>query len=138
MPYWPFPSMQNRTQQISMARSKRIVLLGLGLSFIGAAQTAGAHADAAQPQALENSVVKIFSTMRLPDPFKPWTKQAPSEATASGVVIEGKRILTNAHAVLYASQVQIQANAAGDKESATVLAIAPGIDLAVLQLDDPS
>jgi S1-C subfamily serine protease len=88
--------------------------------------------------ALENSVVKIFSTMRYPDPFKPWTKQAPSEATASGVVIEGKRILTNAHAVLYASQVQVQANAAGDKVSATVLAIAPGIDLAVLQLDDPS
>ena len=122
-----------------MARSKRIVLLGLGLAFIGAAQAAAARAgEAAQPQALENSVVKIFSTMRSPDPFKPWTKQAPSEVTASGVVIEGKRILTNAHAVLYASQVQVQANAAGDKVSATVLAIAPGIDLAVLQLDDPS
>jgi S1-C subfamily serine protease len=120
-----------------MARSTRIVLLGLGLSFIAAQQPAHAG-EAAQPQALENSVVKIFSTMRLPDPFKPWAKQAPSEATASGVVIEGKRILTNAHAVLYASQVQVQANAAGDKESATVLAIAPGIDLAVLQLDDPS
>jgi S1-C subfamily serine protease len=122
-----------------MACSKRIVLRGLGLAFIGAAQAAAAHAgEAVQPQALENSVVKIFSTMRSPDPFKPWTKQAPSEATASGVVIEGKRILTNAHAVLYASQVQVQANAAGDKVSATVLAIAPGIDLAVLQLDDPS
>jgi len=76
--------------------------------------------------------------MRYPETFKPWTKQAPSEATASGVVIEGKRILTNAHAVLYASQVQVQANAAGDKVGATVLAVAPGIDLAVLQLDDPS
>jgi S1-C subfamily serine protease len=85
---------------------------------------------------IENSVVKVFSTMRYPDPFKPWTKQAPTEATASGVVIEGNRILTNAHAVLYASQVQVQANAAGDKVSATVIAIAPGIDLAVLKLDD--
>jgi S1-C subfamily serine protease len=87
---------------------------------------------------IENSVVKVFSTMRYPDPFKPWTKQAPTEATASGVVIEGNRILTNAHAVLYASQVQVQANAAGDKVSATVIAIAPGIDLAVLKLDDAS
>src|SRR5271167_3632425 len=137
-PSWPFPSMQNRTQEISMARSKRIVLLGLGLAFSGAAQAAAHAGEAAQPQALENSVVKIFSTMRSPDPFKPWTKQAPSEVTASGVVIEGRRILTNAHAVLYASQVQVQANAAGDKVSATVLAIAPGIDLAVLQLDDPA
>jgi S1-C subfamily serine protease len=88
--------------------------------------------------AVENSVVKVFSTMRYPDPFKPWTKQAPAEATGSGVVIEGKRILTNAHVVLYASQVQVQASAAGDKVSATVVAVAPGIDLAVLQLDDPS
>jgi S1-C subfamily serine protease len=85
-----------------------------------------------------NSVVKVFSTMRYPDPVKPWTKQAPSEATGSGVVIEGKRILTNAHVVLYASQVQVQANEAGDKVSATVEAIAPGIDLAVLKLDDES
>jgi S1-C subfamily serine protease len=110
----------------------------VGALFAAAAFAAAHAADQTEVPALENSVVKIFSTMRYPDPFKPWAKQAPSEATASGVVIEGKRILTNAHAVLYASQVQIQANAAGDKLSASVLAIAPGIDLAVLQLDDPS
>ena len=92
--------------------------------------------EADRPPAIENSVVKVFATMRYPDPFKPWTKQAPSEVTASGVVIEGRRILTNAHVVLYASQVQIQANAAGDKVAATVVAVAPGIDLAILQLDD--
>jgi S1-C subfamily serine protease len=120
-----------------MARSTRLALLAIGVSLAGGAALSRA-ADQAQAAALENSVVKIFSTMRYPDPFKPWTKQAPTEATASGVVIEGKRILTNAHAVLYASQVQIQANAAGDKLSASVLAIAPGIDLAVLQVDDPS
>jgi S1-C subfamily serine protease len=121
-----------------MARYPRIILSILGALFTVAAHSAPHAADPAEAPALENSVVKIFSTMRYPDPFKPWTKQAPSEATASGVVIEGKRILTNAHAVLYASQVQIQANAAGDKLSASVIAIAPGIDLAVLQLDDPS
>src|SRR5271169_3637333 len=131
--------MQSRTQEIFMARTKRKVLLAIALSWIGASQAVAARAaDAVESPALEDSVVKIFSTMRLPDPFKPWAKQAPSEATASGVVIEGRRILTNAHAVLYASQVQVQANAAGDKVSATVVAIAPGIDLAVLQLDDPS
>src|SRR5689334_22390060 len=87
---------------------------------------------------VENSVVKVFSTVRYPDFFKPWTKQAPSEVTGTGVVIEGKRILSNAHVVLYSSQVQIQANQAGDKISATVEAVAPGIDLAVLKLDDES
>jgi S1-C subfamily serine protease len=93
---------------------------------------------AAVPTNVENAVVKVFSTLRYPDPFRPWTKQAPSDVTASGVVIEGKRILTNAHVVLYSSQVQIQANQAGDKLSATVVAVAPGIDLAVLKLDDES
>src|SRR5207245_9555314 len=88
--------------------------------------------------AVENSVVKVFSTARYPDMYRPWTKQAPSEVTGSGVVIEGKRILSNAHVVLYASQVQVQANQSGDKISATVEAIAPGIDLAVLKLDDES
>jgi S1-C subfamily serine protease len=86
----------------------------------------------------ENAVVKVFSTMRYPDFFRPWNKQAPAEASGSGVVIEGKRILTNAHVVLYASQIQVQGNQAGDKIAATVVAISPDIDLAVLKLDDPS
>jgi S1-C subfamily serine protease len=88
--------------------------------------------------AVANSVVKVFSTMRYPDPYKPWTKQAPREATGSGVVIKGRRILTNAHVVLYASQVQVQANQSGNLVPATVEVIAPGIDLAVLKLDDDS
>jgi S1-C subfamily serine protease len=94
----------------------------------GTAQAAGVE--------VANSVVKVFSTMRYPDLVKPWSKQAPVEASGSGVVIEGHRILTNAHVVLYATQVQIQANEAGDRLSATVVAVAPGIDLAVLKLDD--
>ena len=85
---------------------------------------------------VENSVVKIFATARYPDPFKPWTKQSPEEVTGSGVIIEGKRILTNAHVILYASQVEVQANQGSDKISAKVEAIAPGIDLAVLKLED--
>jgi len=85
---------------------------------------------------VENSVVKVFSTMRLPDPYRPWTKQAPADASGTGVVIEGKRILTNAHVVLYATQIQIQANQSGDKIFATVESISPGIDLAVLKLED--
>lgn len=95
-----------------------------------------AAASESIPNNIENAVVKVFSTMRYPDPSRPWTKQAPTEVTASGVVIEGDHILTNAHAVLYASQVQVQANQAGDKISATVVAVAPGIDLAILKLDD--
>lgn len=87
---------------------------------------------------IEDSVVKIFATVRFPDPYQPWTKQPPEDQTGSGVVIEGKRILTNAHVVNYADDIQIQASQAGDKISAHVEYIAPGIDLAVLKLDDES
>ena len=107
------------------------------LAFLTALASGHAQEKPAAP-AVENSVVKVFSTARLPDPYKPWTKQAPRESTGTGVIIEGNRILTNAHVVLYASQVQVQANQSGDKISATVESIAPGIDLAVLKLEDES
>ena len=100
--------------------------------------SAGAQSSQAvtPSKSVENAVVKIFATLRAPDPTKPWSKQSPSEITGSGTVIAGKRILTNAHVVSYASEVQIQANQAGDKISAHVESVAPGIDLAVLKLDD--
>ena len=115
----------------------------LPLLLVGAlgASTLAAQARASSPEPtfhIEDSVVKVFSTIRQPDTSKPWTKQSPQEATGTGVIIEGHRILTNAHVVLYASQVQVQANQAGDKISATVEFSAPGIDLAVLKLEDDS
>jgi S1-C subfamily serine protease len=113
------------------------LILGLSASVLVVPSHAASRAAAARAP-IESSVVKVFATIRYPDPFKPWTKQAPTEVSASGVVIEGKRILTNAHVVLYATQVQVQANAEGDKVAATVVAVAPGIDLAVLQLEDPA
>ncbi len=111
------------------------LVLALAYPLVRAA-TETPNTPAAPPAGIESSVVKIFSTARHPDTIRPWTKQAPSESTGSGVVIEGRRILTNAHVVLYASQVQVQANQSGEKISATVEAIAPAIDLAVLKLDD--
>jgi S1-C subfamily serine protease len=104
-----------------------VIALGTGLAE-AQNETAG----------LEGSVVKVFASMRYPDPYKPWTKQAPSEATGSGVVISGNRILTNAHVVMYASEVQIRANQAGNKITARVETIARDMDLAILKLEDDS
>src|SRR5208283_4077879 len=118
------------------ARLVFVALFASGLSFQAAEPPSPVATTNAAAGTIENSVVKIFATVRYPNPYEPWTKDSPEEQTGSGVVIEGKRILTNAHVVDYASQVQIQANQAGDKISATVEAIAPGIDLAVLKLDD--
>ena len=120
-------------------RSLRLALLGaLSIPLLTAGARAAAPADEPVSHEAENAVVKVFSTIRRPDIVKPWSKQAPVDASGSGVIIEGKRILTNAHVVAYASQVQVQGNGSGDKVSATVEAFAPGIDLAVLKLEDES
>jgi S1-C subfamily serine protease len=88
--------------------------------------------------AADNAVVKVFATLRRPDLSRPWSKSPPQDVSGSGVVIEGHRILTNAHVVAYASQVQIQGSQTGDKVPATVEVMSPDIDLAVLKLDDDS
>jgi S1-C subfamily serine protease len=84
------------------------------------------------------SVVKIFASMHQPELYRPWTKASPQESTGSGVVIAGKRILTNAHVANYASQLYVQFDKSSDKLPATVVALAPGIDLAILKLADES
>jgi S1-C subfamily serine protease len=86
---------------------------------------------------IEPSVVKVIVTKRAPDFFRPWTKAGPDKAAGSGVVIEGKRILTNAHVVIHASQVFVQMRKGGDQLNAKVTAIGPGIDLALVELTDP-
>jgi S1-C subfamily serine protease len=126
-----------------MTHSPRIVLTACLLAMLAARAMAAdpkpaAAASNAIKQEAEAAVVKVFSTIRRPDVARPWGKSSPIEASGSGVVIEGRRILTNAHVVAYASQVQVQGNEAGDKISATVEAFAPGIDLAILKLDDES
>lgn len=86
---------------------------------------------------LEKSVVKLNVTKRAPDLFRPWTKAAPAKSSGSGAVIDGNRILTNAHVVMHASQVYVQMRDGGDQLPAKVTAIGPGIDLAIVELDDP-
>ena len=95
-------------------------------------------AERVRAGSVQTSVVRIYSTIRQPDTYKPWLRQTPTEITGSGVVIDGKRILTCAHVVNYASQVKVQADQSSERVSATVQAIAPGIDLAILTLEDNS
>jgi S1-C subfamily serine protease len=90
-------------------------------------------ANAAGP---EESVVRVFASLRLPNPTRPWAKQNPVEVMGTGAVIDGKRILTNAHIVLYASEVFVQGQKGGDRIVAKVAALGGGIDLAILTLED--
>jgi S1-C subfamily serine protease len=102
------------------------------------AASADQTAENARENLIRESVVKISATLRYPDILHPWTKQTPREASGTGVVISGKRILTNAHMVLYSSQLFIQSQQSSEKLTATVEAVSPGMDLAVLKLEDES
>ncbi len=66
-------------------------------------------ADLATAGGPEDSIVRVLASLRLPNPVRPWTKQAPVEVMGTGVVIDGKTVLTNAHIVLYAGEVFVQA-----------------------------
>lgn len=103
----------------SMALSAWTALAGLGLAA-----------------EVEDSVVKVFSNVRLPNIVQPWLKQGSQEATGTGVVIEGNRILTNAHVVSYASDVSVQPRQSDERFEARVVAYAPAVDLALLEVED--
>jgi len=94
-------------------------------------------ASSVQANEIRNSVVKIIVSKSPPNMFRPWEVTAPSDASGSGVVIEGGRILTNAHVVNYAQQIYVQPYEKSDKLDATVEFISEDCDLATLKLDDP-
>jgi S1-C subfamily serine protease len=112
-----------------------MMLTGIAAGDLARAEQAP---DVARESAIRESVVKISATMRFPDILRPWTKQSPREASGTGVIISGKHILTNAHVVLYASQLFVESQQSSDKLTASVEAVSPGMDLAVLKLDDES
>lgn len=94
---------------------------------------AAAPAAAAGP---EDAAVRVFATARYPSQFRPWTNGIPAETAGSGTVIDGKRVLTNAHVVLYATEVHVQGRPGEDKVEAKVEFISPDMDLAVLTVKD--
>jgi S1-C subfamily serine protease len=114
-----------------MLRASCAMLLLLPAWPVASAGEAGAESS------IEDSVVRIFVAQRGPAANAPWNRVS-REVTGSGLVIEGNRILTNAHVVTFAAQLQIQGQQGGDKYIATVESVATAMDLAVLKVEDPA
>ncbi len=92
-----------------------------------------------EPPAIDvsRSVVRVLATQRRPDLHRPWTHIPQRDVNGSGVVVEGRRILTNAQVVKYASRILVEPDHTGEKLTATVEFLADDMDLAVLKLEDP-
>jgi S1-C subfamily serine protease len=84
----------------------------------------------------EESVVKITASVRFPNPVQPWARAQPAQSVGTGVIIEGKRILTNAHLVEYGTEIYVEDRKGGEKLEATVQALNIDVDLAILTLTD--
>ncbi|GJM19944.1 MAG: serine protease [Phycisphaeraceae bacterium] len=111
-------------------------LLALVVALLALPAPAWAQADGSP--SVRDSVVKVYATYRGPSFERPWTKESPEEFTGSGFVIDGNRIVTNAHVVEQASQVFVQPPNSSDRMRAEVIAISQDIDLAILELRNDS
>jgi len=86
---------------------------------------------------LVDSVVKVFVTSNPMDYYRPWQAKGIKAGGGSGTVIEGNRILTNAHVVSDHTFIQVKKEADPKKYTARLVAIGHDCDLALLEVDDP-
>ncbi len=94
-----------------------------------------AEAEAALPS--ERAVVQILTSSQEPVYDAPWRFESVRRSTGTGFVIEGGRILTNAHVVAWAKQILVRRYQDPRLLPARVVFVGHDCDLALLQLEDP-
>ncbi|MBI5245260.1 MAG: trypsin-like peptidase domain-containing protein [Elusimicrobia bacterium] len=94
-------------------------------------------AAAGEDDIIRKSVVKIFTTYQKPDYYQPWQLSPQDQLSGSGVIIEGGRILTNAHVVSDHIFIQVRKAGDADKFNARVEFVGHDTELATLKVDDP-
>ena len=92
-------------------------------------------ADASRNQTFD-AVIKVYAVHTEPNYSLPWQRKRQMPSTSTGFVVEGKRILTNAHSVEHSTQVKVKKRGSDKKFIAKVLAIGTECDLALLSVED--
>jgi S1-C subfamily serine protease len=85
----------------------------------------------------EKSVVQIFTEYVAPNWAAPWIFDLPRRASGTGFLIDGNRIMTNAHVVAWTTQLVVRRYHDPKPYFAKVEFVAHDIDLAVIKVDDP-
>jgi S1-C subfamily serine protease len=78
----------------------------------------------------------VFCTHTEPNFSLPWQRRRQFASTSSGFLIAGRRVLTNAHSVEYATCVSLARRGDDAKYVARVLAVGTECDIALLTVDD--
>jgi S1-C subfamily serine protease len=87
---------------------------------------------------ITKSVVKIYVVASSYNYDNPWQMGGQSNGTGSGCIIDGNRILTNAHVISNNTFIQVKKAGEATKYTAHVDSISHESDLAILRVDDPS
>lgn len=93
-------------------------------------------AQATNNEEISKSLVKIFSVVSKPDYYRPWQRQS-YRSSASGFIITGNRILTNAHVVANQTFIEVRRNGDPKRYQAKVFMVSHDADLALLTVDNP-
>lgn len=86
---------------------------------------------------LARSVVKLFTVVKEPNYYKPWELGYQHTSGGSACIIDGQRILTNAHVIAHHLFVQAQKPGDSKKYTARVLHVDHDTETALLTVDDP-
>lgn len=108
----------------------------LGAITIATLISAIVNAQSSELRAIEDSVIKIYTTQAAPDYFTPWRLLNPRQSSGSGAVIADNQILTNAHVVANASYVQAQKHNDPKRYLAKVSFISHEADLALITVEE--
>ena len=85
----------------------------------------------------EKSVVQIFTSFQEPNWAAPWIFDLPHRASGTGFLIDGGRIMTNAHVVAWTQQLIVRRYHDPKPYFAKVEFVGHDVDLAVIKVDDP-
>ncbi|MEW5300728.1 MAG: hypothetical protein WDW36_003638 [Sanguina aurantia] len=88
--------------------------------------------------AIMEAVVKVFCIHCEPNYSLPWQRKRQYSSSSSGFIIEGRRILTNAHCVDHHTQVKVKRRGSDEKYVAQVLSVGTECDIAMLTVADPA
>jgi len=86
---------------------------------------------------ISKSVVKIYTVSDSFNYDNPWQMRGQSKGTGSGCIIEGNRILTNAHVISNSTFIQVKRAGEAKRYTAKVDSVSHHSDLAILTVNDP-
>ncbi len=122
-------------------RARQAAALGLLAALGPLAPCAAAparHANAAGANHVASSVVSVQVYRSAYDWSLPWRQEPVSGASGSGFVLEGRRILTNAHVIADARQILVRRPDQANPYVATLETVGNDCDLAVLRVAEPA